>query len=202
MKRETPRADRIQALIESWIDAAPGSTRTEKLTHVWETREAAMNRLLAGMRHLSSYEIFGGKLPGDSQPKVPSRALRYYVRFGKLPPTGRSRAYAWNPTTRKKEPFKEEKGISAYPVKWDTKRNRWILDQSHTDSTDVDVGFDELMIDLADGKRNDAFLIHGEEIVDVGSDGEPLLDISTVTIVKRLAYYEIGSPEFDYEPSK
>ena len=52
-----------------------------------------------------------------------------------------------------------------------------------------------LTYDIIRDKGRPVYLIHGQELNDLGSDGEPMLDINNVKIVKKLQPYEFFSKE-------
>jgi hypothetical protein len=179
------RDDDVQAELERWIAQSPGKDRDEKLRWFHANRPSVIPRLMKGMTALR-------KVDGEQQrSKMRWRpALRYYIRFGDVPKEGHSHAYGWDSSAKAKVPVKKEKGISAYPAKWNDKAGRWQVDSP---SEDCIIGFDELMCNVADQRASarPVYLLYGEELPDVGSDDEPMVKADGLKVVKRLSVSEL-----------
>lgn len=101
-----------------------------------------------------------------------------YIRFGKLP-TDKDGNYvnSTNWLTMESEP-----GISVYTAHYDRITKKFILNS----------GGDAYLTgqDSFAAKNIDAYLVTGR-VIDAGSDGEDLLDPSTVKVLRKLRYDEI-----------
>lgn len=174
----------IQNYIETLISKAPGTTREEKLTYVWNHHKSAMEKLMVGLRSLSKPSIFGriGDEPEQSS-KAKFIADKYYIRFGDFPKGGRSKNYATG---------RMEIGVSAYAAKWNISKNKWEIIQ---DDLSELTALDELTHEIANGTGRPVYLVQGQELNDLGSDGEAMLDVNNVKIVKKLEPYEFFSKE-------
>lgn len=178
------RYEFIQKYIESLIAKAPGKNREEKLTYVWNHHKSTMEKLMAGSRALSKPSIFGRI--GDEHPdsyKSKFIADAYYIRFGDLPKGGKSKNYATN---------EMEIGISAYPVKWNIEKNKWEIIEEQLEEFSA---LHSLTYDITIGEGRPVYLIQGQELNDLGSDGEPMLDVNKIKIIKQLQPDEFFSKE-------
>lgn len=185
------RDEQIQRELDRMIASAPGSSRDEKLKWMWANRPTVMDRLLAGMTTVRRAESDFQRSKTTWKP-----ALRYYIRFGDVPKEGYSQAYDWDPTAKKKLPYKKEPGISAYPCVWNKQHGKW---EVRLDSTEMVTGFDSLVCDVAAGKGRPIYLLYGEESSDSGSDLEPMVQPEGLKVVKRLTLGEIYCSDFDIE---
>lgn len=178
------RYEFVNNYIKDLVQKAPGSTREEKLTYVWKHHNATMTKLMSALRSLSKSSIFGriGDEPIQSY-KSKFIADKYYIRFGDFPKGGKSKNYATGEI---------ERGVSAYPVKWNIEKNKWEIDESQLEEFSA---LHSLTYDIVEGKGRPVYLIHGQELNDLGSDGEPVLDINNIKIVKTLEPYEFFSKE-------
>lgn len=178
----------IQNYIETLISKAPGSTREEKLTYVWNHHKSTMEKLMVGLKSISKPSIFGriGNEPEESY-KSKFIADKYYIRFGDFPKGGKSKNYATK---------EMEIGVSAYPAKWNVEKNKWEIDEYQLEEFSA---LYSLTDDVAEGNGRPVYLVHGQEMNDLGSDGEPMLDINNVKIVKKLEPYEFFSREIGEE---
>ena len=179
------RSKFIQSYIEKMIDNAPGSNRTEKLTHVWQHNNAKMEKLLNGMTALNKMSIFGKSYNQPIQSaKSKFNADEYYIRFGDFPKNGKSKNYATG---------EMEIGISAYPAKWNISKNKWEIIEEQLEEFGA---LYSLTYDISEGNGRPVYLIHGQVLLDdLGSDGEPMLDINNIKIIKKLEPYEFFSNE-------
>jgi len=178
------RYEFIKKYIESLIEKAPGKSREEKLTYVWNHHKSTMEKLIAGSRALSKPSIFGRI--GDEHPdyyKSKFIADAYYIRFGDLPKGGKSKNYATN---------EMEIGISAYPVKWNIEKNKWEIIETQLEEFEA---LHSLTYDITIGEGRPVYLIQGQELNDLGSDGEPMLDVNKIKIIKQLQPDEFFSKE-------
>jgi hypothetical protein len=178
------RYEFIQKYIESLIEKAPGKNREEKLTYVWNHHKSTMEKLIAGSRALSKPSIFGRI--GDEHPdsyKSKFTADKYYIRFGDLPKGGKSKNYATN---------EMEIGISSYPVKWNIEKNKWEIIEDQLEEFSA---LHSLIYDITIGEGRPVYLIQGQELNDLGSDGEPMLDVNKIKIIKQLQPDEFFSKE-------
>lgn len=174
----------IQTYIEELIDSAPGIDRGEKLTYVWKHHKSTMEKLMIGLKALRNPSCLG--YIGDEHPdsyKSKFIADKYYIRFGDFPKEGKSKNYATG---------ESEIGISAYPVKWNMEKNKWEIIEDQLEEFSA---LHSLTYDITMGKGRPVYLVHGQELNDLGSDGEPMLDINKVKIVKQLQPDEFFSRE-------
>jgi hypothetical protein len=178
------RYELIQTYIDSLIEKAPGKNREEKLTYVWNHHKSTMEKLIAGLNSLRKPYIYGtiGDEPVDSY-KSKFIADKYYIRFGDFPKNGKSKNYATN---------EMEIGVSAYPAKWNINKNKWEIIEDQLEEFSA---LYSLTDDITNGDGRPVYLVHGQELNDIGSDGEPMLDINKVKIVKKLEPYEFFSRE-------
>jgi len=184
-KKEYERREKfIQSYIDKLVDASPGTNREEKLTYVWTHHKKVMDKLLAGMSLIGKSATFGhiGKVPVDSY-KSKFNADLYYIRFGDFPKSGRSKNYATGEI---------EKGVSAYPAKWNVEKNRWEIIETQLEEF---AALDSLTYDITQGQGRPVYLVQGQELLSLGSDGEPMLDINNVKIIKKLTPDEFFSRE-------
>ena len=184
-KKEYERRSKfIQTYIEKLVDTSPGINREEKLTYVWSHHKSTMEKLMVGLKSISKPSIFGriGDEPVDSY-KSKFNADLYYIRFGDFPKSGRSKNYATGEI---------EKGVSAYPAKWNVEKNRWEIIETQLEEF---AALDSLTYDITQGQGRPVYLVQGQELLSLGSDGEPMLDINNVKIVKKLEPYEFFSKE-------
>ena len=174
----------IKSYIDKLVNTAPGSNRQEKLTYVWSHHKSTMEKLMAGMELIGKSATFGhiGDVPVDSY-KSKFNADLYYIRFGDFPKSGRSKNYATGEI---------EKGVSAYPAKWNVEKNRWEIIETQLEEF---TALDSLTYDITQGQGRPVYLVQGQELLSLGSDGEPMLDINNVKIVKKLEPYEFFSKE-------
>jgi hypothetical protein len=174
----------IQSYINKLVNAAPGSNRQEKLTYVWSHHKSTMKKLMAGLDSMRKPYIFGriGDEPLQSY-KSKFQADKYYIRFGDFPKSGRSKNYATGEI---------EKGVSAYPAKWNVEKNRWEIIEAQLEEFAALYSFTD---DITQGQGRPVYLVQGQELLSLGSDGEPMLDINNVKIVKKLEPYEFFSKE-------
>lgn len=174
----------IQNYIEQLISKSPGSNRQEKLIYVWNHHKSTMEKLITGLNLLRKPSISGiiGDEPEHSY-KSKFTADKYYIRFGDFPKGGKSKNYATN---------EMEIGVSAYPVKWNIEKNKWEIDESQLEELSA---LYSLTYDITTGDGRPVYLVHGQELNDIGSDGESMLDINKIKIVKKLAPDEFFSRE-------
>ena len=174
----------IKNYIEQLIAKSPGSNRQEKLTYVWSHHKSTMKKLMAGRELIGKSAIFGriGDEPVDSY-KSKFNAELYYIRFGDFPKSGRSKNYATGEI---------EKGVSAYPAKWNVEKNRWEIIETQLEEFEA---LYSLTDDITEGKGRPVYLVQGQELLSLGSDGEPMLDINNVKIIKKLTPDEFFSRE-------
>ena len=174
----------IQSYVDKFVENCPGKTREEKLTYAWDHHKSTMEKLMAGLNSLQKPVVFGriGKEHPDSY-KSKFIADKYYIRFGDFPKSGRSKNYATG---------EKEIGVSAYPVKWNTQLDKWEITEEQLEEFSALLS---LTYDIIRDKGRPVYLIHGQELNDLGSDGEPMLDINNVKIVKKLQPYEFFSKE-------
>ena len=175
--KRTPE-ERLQ-ILQKWLDdkiaKAPGNNRIEKTTWLWANDPnygKVVNNLTALQK--SNYQT-----PHPDTLKANRTADRYYIRFGPIPKEGRSynflRGYF-------------ERGVSAYPAKWNTEYNKWeIISDSLSDQGMTSMY--ELFYQVGQQKRP-VFLIQGQEMDDEGDDGEPLLFKDRIAIIKQLEPHE------------
>jgi len=178
------RSKFIQTYVDKLINDAPGKDREEKLTYVWNNHKSTMEKLLAGMTALDKIATFGriGEEPIQSY-KSKFTADKYYIRFGGFPKKGKSKNYATG---------EMEIGISAYPAKWNISKNKWEIIEDQLEEFSA---LHSLTYDITEGKGRPVYLVHGQELNDLGSDGEPMLDINNIKIVKKLKPHEFFSNE-------
>ena len=178
------RYEFIQNYINSLIEKAPGKNREEKLTYVWNHHTATMKKLIAGLDSLRKPSIYGriGDEPEQSR-KSKFTADKYYIRFGDFPKGGKSKNYATGEI---------EIGVSAYPVKWNIQKNKWEIVEEQLEEF---AALYNLTYDITIGEGRPVYLVQGQELDDLGSDGEPMLDINNVKIVKQLQPEEFFSRE-------
>lgn len=174
----------VTKYIEDLINNAPGNNRGEKLDYVWKHHANQMKKLNAGLKGLSHASIWGrfDQEPTQSY-KSKFTADKYYIRFGDFPTSGKSKNWAIG---------EMERGVSAYPVKWNVSKNKWEIDESQLEEFEA---LYNLTYDIANNDGRPVYLVHGQETNYLGSDGEPLLDINNVKIVKKLEPYEFFSRE-------
>lgn len=162
----------IQQWLEKQINSALGKDRSEKLEWLWNNEP----RYWKVVDALSKFYQYRPKRPVDAV-KSERFADRYYVRFGDLPKGGKSMNHF-----RKKE----EKGISAYPVKWSQKHNMWLMSTADLSEDGLNT-LDSMISDFLVNRGRPILLIQGQELNDVGyDDGEPLLDMNQIKIVKKI----------------
>jgi hypothetical protein len=174
----------IQAYVDKLVDDAPGKNREEKLTYVWNHHKETMNKLMGGMRAIGKAATFGRI--GDEHPdsyKSKFTADKYYIRFGDFPKGGKSKNYATG---------EMEIGVSAYPAKWNIQKNKWEIIENQLEEF---AALDSLTYEIKIGEGRTVYLVQGQELNDLGSDGEPMLDINKVKIVKQLQPDEFFSRE-------
>ena len=184
-KKEYERRSKfIKNYIEQLIAKSPGTNREEKLTYVWSHHKSTMEKLMAGMNLIGKSAIFGriGDEPVDSY-KSKFNADLYYIRFGDFPKSGRSKNYATGEI---------ETGVSAYPAKWNVEKNRWEIIETQLEEF---AALYSLTDDITEGKGRPVYLVQGQELLSLGSDGEPMLDINNVKIIKKLEPSEFFSRE-------
>jgi hypothetical protein len=170
----------IQGYIENLISSAPGTNRREKLTYVWNHHKSTMEKLTKGMQAISKTST-STEHPDSYKSKF--IADKYYIRFGDFPKEGKSKNYATG---------ESEIGISAYPVKWNMEKNKWEIIEDQLEEFGA---LHSLTYDITMGKGRPVYLVFGQELNDLGSDGEPMLDINNVKIVKQLQPDEFFSRE-------
>ena len=111
---------------------------------------------------------------------------RYYIRFGKIPPTERSRVYGGG------EVVGEEVGVSCYDAAYIDGKWRIVYPNPCKETTvDTLHGLILGCCGVNKFEDNDAFLITGDR-VGYGSDGEPLVRNITViaNITKQFQYIQ------------
>lgn len=178
------RYEFIQSYIDKMIEKSPGKNREEKLLYVWTNHRDKMEKLLKGMNLIGSASVFGriGTEPSQSY-KSKFISDKYYIRFGDLPKGGKSKNYATN---------EMEIGISAYPVKWNIEKNKWEIIEEQLEEFSA---LHSLTYDITIGEGRPVYLIQGQELNDLGSDGEPMLDVNKIKIIKQLQPDEFFSKE-------
>lgn len=183
-KSYAERAKLINNYIDALIEKAPGKTRREKVDSVWEKYGDLMTKLGKGLDSLGKASIFGRiGVESEESRKSKFNSDKYYIRFGDFPKSGKSTN--WHDNTI-------EQGVSAYSAKWDIINHKWkILDNELNELAALYTFVSE----IAEGKGRPVYLIQGREFDDVGSDGEAMLDINNVKIVKKLAPDEFYSNE-------
>lgn len=178
----------ITKYIDDLINNAPGDNRSEKLDYVWKHHADQMKKLTTGLDSLRKPSITGRV---DDEPiqsyKSKFTADKYYIRFGDFPIGGKSKNWATG---------EMERGVSAYPVKWNLLKNKWEIDESQLEEFEA---LNNLTYDVANGDGRPIYLVYGQETNDLGSDGEPLLNANNVKIVKKLEPYEFFSREIGEE---
>ena len=174
----------VDQYIEDLIASAPGKDRGEKLTYVHKHYGDKLKKLSIGSTALSKVSIWGRP---DDEPiqsyKSKFIADKYYIRFGDFPKSGRSKNYA----TGEMEP-----GVSAYAAKWNVKKDKWEIIE---DELYESVALYELTNSIIEGYGRPVYLVYGRVLPDLGSDGEAMLDINSVKIVKKLEPHEFFSQE-------
>ena len=182
------RYEFIQNYIDQLVDKAPGNNREEKLTYVWNHHKSTMEKLMVGLNSLRKPSIYGriGDEPVDSY-KSKFIANKYYIRFGDFPKNGKSKNWATGDM---------EIGVSAYPAKWNINKNKWEIIEDQLEEFSA---LDGLTYDITTGNGRPVYLVQGQELNDIGSDGESMLDINKVKIVKKLEPYEFFSREIGEE---
>ncbi len=174
----------VDQYIEDLIARAPGKDRGEKLTYVHKHYGDKLKKLSIGSTALSKVSIWGRP---DEEPiqsyKSKFIADKYYIRFGDFPKSGRSKNYA----TGEMEP-----GVSAYAAKWNVKKDKWEIIE---DELSEIIALHVLTDDIIDGNGRPVYLVYGLALPDLGSDGEAMLDINSVEIVKKLEPHEFFSQE-------
>jgi len=174
----------VDQYIEDLIASAPGKDRGEKLTYVHTHYGDKLKKLSIGSTALSQVSIWGRP---DDEPiqsyKSKFIADKYYIRFGDFPKSGRSKNYA----TGEMEP-----GVSAYAAKWNVKKDKWEIIE---DELYEIVALYELTNSIIEGYGRPVYLVYGRVLPDLGSDGEAMLDINSVKIVKKLEPHEFFSQE-------
>lgn len=176
------RYEFIQSYVNKLINNAPGNTREEKLKYVWSHHKKTMERLMKGLDAIRGPSIFG-RIGRESEESYKSKfdASKYFIRFGGFPSSGKSRNWAYNV---------EERGVSAYEAKWNIEKHRWKIVEDQLESFEA---LGSLMYEVAKGKGRDVFLIQGPALLSLGSDGEPLLEVGKVKIIKKLEPHEYFS---------
>jgi hypothetical protein len=170
------REKNIQKWLDNLIDNAPGKDRGEKLQYLWD-KDPRWGKVVKALRNFNRY-----KPPHPEAYKAKFQADHYYVRFGDIPKSGKSSNHVTGGF---------EKGISAYPVKWNTKRGMWELDTSQLSDIGLNT-LDSLIGDFFDKKGRPIYLIQGQSLEDLGiHDDEPLLDLNKIKVIKKLNPEEI-----------
>lgn len=182
------RYNLIQKYIDNLKNNAPGNNEREKLTYVWNHHKSTIEKLIAGLDALSKPSVTG-RVSDEPEQSYKSKftADKYYIRFGDFPPSGKSKNWATG---------EMERGISAYPVKWNVAKNKWEIDESQLEEFEA---LHSLTYDVASGNGRPIYLVYGQETNHLGSDGEPLLNVNNVKIVKKLEPYEFFSREIGEE---
>jgi hypothetical protein len=174
----------IRSYIDSLINSCPGATRRDKVDYAWKHHPVKMKKLMDGLKSLQEPAIYGRiGIEPDQSYKSKFIADKYYIRFGDFPKSGRSKNYATGEI---------EQGVSAYPAKWNVAKDKWEIIEDQLEEFSA---LHSLTYDIKIGKGRPVYLIHGQELNDLGSDGEPMLDINNVKIVKKLQPYEFFSRE-------
>jgi hypothetical protein len=176
-----PTMDERESAIRRWLDMkianAPGKSHLEKSNWLWNNDP----------QYSKVVTIFLKFHKSSSSRKVESHE-KYYIRFGDLPKAGKSMNYLR---------MVHEKGISAYPAKWNTQHNKWeILDNQLSEGGLS--GLYELTYDSIYGvgrQKRPIYLITGYELDELGGDDEPLLDVNRIKILKKLQPHEFFSAE-------
>lgn len=175
------RRKNIQQWLDDLIAKTPGKDRGEKLEYLW-ANDPRWKKVVDALQHFNRY-----KPPHPEAYKAKFQADKYYIRFGDLPAGGKSMNHLVK---------RHEKGISAYPAKWNTKYNMWELDTSQLSDTGIST-LDSMVCDFLDNKGRPIYLLHGQELDDMGMDDtEPLLDVNKIKIIKKLKPEEIWIDEF------
>lgn len=180
--------ERRYNLVQKYLDQlkkdAPGDTYEEKLKYMWAHHPEVMKKLLDGLTALRKPSIFGriGDEPIQSH-KSKFESNQYYIRFGDIPKSGKSKNYATG---------EMERGVSAYPVKWNVSKNKWEIIENQLEEFSA---LFSLTDDIVTGKGRPVYLIYGPELDSLGSDGEPMLSANDVQIVKKLEPHEFFSNE-------
>ena len=174
----------IQKYIDQLVQSAPGNNRQEKLTYVWNHHKPKMEKLMAGLKAIGKPSAYG-RIGDEPEQSYQSKfvADKYYIRFGDFPKSGRSKNYATGEI---------EKGVSAYPAKWNVEKNRWEILETQLEEFSA---LYSLTDDITEGKGRPVYLVQGQELLSLGSDGEPMLDINNVKIIKKLTPDEFFSRE-------
>ena len=102
-----------------------------------------------------------------------------YIRFGDLPEN-----FSWNHLLQKKE-----KGVSVYETHKDPITNKYVI---HTGSEQMILTLDEIS-----SEDRPIYLVTGEDTGHTGDDGEPLLKLNTINIIKSITKNDVVT---DNEP--
>lgn len=94
-----------------------------------------------------------------------------YLRFGDIP-----KGYSQNSLTGR-----PERGVSVVYAWKDPKTSKYV----------VETGGEDLIGTLGEVSSRQIFEVSGKEIVDVGGDGEPLLDPQTIKVIKVVQPNEV-----------
>jgi hypothetical protein len=115
-----------------------------------------------------------------------------YIRFGDVPEDGRSEVGALTNTFSTRLPGTKEKGTSVYPVEYDEATNRWVIKLDEVEDSGI-ASLDELTFDQREvtslgpnNNRRPIWLMTGDEVNDLGTDGEPLLKPGTARKLAQL----------------
>lgn len=106
---------------------------------------------------------------------------KYYIRYGLWRTDERSEIGS---RFRDTETF--EKGVSVYHGEWDAVKNRWVISSEGFHSYLPTL--DEHMARNRD-QEEDVYLVTGDELDDIGTDGEPLL--RNLKLIKQLSYSDV-----------
>lgn len=170
------REKRIQDWLDAKVKGAPGKNQEEKTTWLW-ANDPSYGKVVKALMKLDRVKKINPIVY-----KANRNAEKYYIRFGDFPKSHKS----MNNLTKN-----EEKGISVYPAKWNTKHNMWEILMD--DLSEIGMGtLDSLICDFMEGKGRPIYLIYGQELPDVGvHDTEPLIEPNQVKIVKKLRPEEV-----------
>lgn len=182
----------VNSYLEKLIQSCPGTTREEKLSYAWKHHHSKMEKLTKAIRHLSKISIFGLNAVNNYDAYVHSyqskfKSDKYYIRFGDMPKSGKSYNFLHR---------HPEVGVSAYEVKWNNRVNKWEINQDNLNGEGI-ASLHELAYAVL-YKSEDArpiYLIQGQELDDIGGDGEAMLDIKNVKIIKKLSIHEFFAKE-------
>jgi hypothetical protein len=174
---------RLTKWLQSTIDKAPGASREEKTTWLWANDKnyaKVCNTLSKLIKHPPQIHpaAYDAKLTAD----------KYYIRFGDIPKSGKS----WNHLHN--EP---EKGVSAYPVKWNTGKNKWEIIENELNDGGLASLYELTYNVVHEDNKRPIYIISGQALNDLGQDGEPLLDHTKIKILKKISpadffSYELG----------